>query len=150
MALSIGLMTLMSTTCKKDEPVAAGCDGVATATATGEIDQTFCFDVVTTYNYDPENYISFWARETSSDFGFDCSVNSENGQPVTPGTYQCGPGNTGFVELITAQDGDFYKSISGTLTITSANETSITGSFSVVAKGYYNEKIINLSGSFSN
>ncbi|NOY51273.1 MAG: hypothetical protein GXO88_12030, partial [Chlorobi bacterium] len=63
LVITLGLTTLMSTTCKKDEPTAATCDGVASATATGEIDQTFCFDLVTTYNYDPENYISFWARE---------------------------------------------------------------------------------------
>jgi hypothetical protein len=150
LAVTLGLTTLMSTTCKKDEPAAAACDGVVSATATGEIDQIFCFDLVTTYNYDPANYISLWAHESSSNFSFDCSVNSENGQSVTPGTYQCGPDNPGFVELINEQDGDFYKSQSGTLTITSASETNITGSFSVVAKGYYNNKTINFNGNFSN
>jgi len=147
--VSLGVMILMSTTCKKDDDP-AGCSGVASATATGEISQSFCFDVVTTYKYDPANYISFWARETSSDFGFDLSVYAQNDQNVTPGTYQCGPDNPGFVELITAMDGDFYKSQSGTITISSANESSISGSFNVVAEGYYNKKTINFSGTFSN
>lgn len=147
--ISLGIMTLMSTTCKKDDDP-AGCSGVASATSTGEISQSFCFDIVTSYHYDPVNYISFWARETSSDYGFDISVYAQNDQSITPGTYQCGSDNPGFVELITSHDGDFYKSKSGTVTITSANETSISGSFNVVAEGYYNKKTINFSGTFSN
>ncbi len=147
--VSLGVMILMSTTCKKDDDP-SGCSGVASATATGEISQSFCFDEVTSFNYDPENYISFWAKETSTDYGFDMSVYARDGQNVTTGTYQCGPDNPGFVELITSHDGDFYKSKSGTVTITSANATSMSGSFNVVCEGYYNKKTINFSGTFSN
>ncbi|PLX10204.1 MAG: hypothetical protein C0598_10960 [Marinilabiliales bacterium] len=147
--ISVGIMTLMSTTCDKVEDP-AGCSGVASATATGEISQSFCFDEVTSFTYDPENRLSFWAKETSTDYGFDFSIYAQNDQSITPGTYQCGPDNPGFVELITAQDGDFYKSQSGTITISSANQTSMSGSFNVVCEGYYNKKTINFSGTFSN
>lgn len=149
MVISFGLMTLMSTTCDKNDPDPGNCTGVVSASASGFFTQSFCFDDVTSYTFEPENRISFWARETSTDFGMDVSVYAKDGIPVSTGTYNCGSGEQGFVELITAQDGDFYKSQSGTLTITSASATSFKATFNVTAQGYYNKETITFSGTIS-
>lgn len=150
LSMALAFITLTSTTCNKSDDPTPECNGVAAATATGFIEQSFCFDNVTTYNYDPTNYISFWARESSSSFGFDVSINAVDGQAVTTGTYQCGSGNPGFVELIfedqNSGDSDFYKSQSGSITITVASETNFKASFDVTAKGYYNGESIHFSG----
>lgn len=69
------------------------------------------------------------------------------------GTYNCGQGNPGFVELIyEAIDGneqEFYKSQSGTLTITQVDANHFIGSFDVVALGYYGHESINFKGTFN-
>ncbi len=149
LGLSLGLITLMSSQCETEDPI-PNCNGIATATATGNIEQTFCFDNVTTYNYDPTTSISFWARESTTDIGFDMSISAVNNQAITPGTYNCGSGEPGFVELIlenlTNGENEFYKSQSGTITLTQASESNFSATFNVVAVGYYNGKTINFTG----
>ena len=115
-AITFGLATLMSTKCEKDEPSdPSNCTEVVSASSTGYFTLSFCFDNVTSYSFEPENSISFWARETLTDYGMDISIYAKDDIPVSIGTYNCGSGEQGFVELITAQDGDFYKSQSGTI-----------------------------------
>jgi len=149
--VALGLTTLMSTKCEKDDPEDPNiCNGIVSAIATGNIDQTFCFDNLSTYTYEPSNYITLWARETSTDVGFDIKISAVNNQAVTPGTYNCGSGEPGFVEFIIEDEGsadsDFYKSQSGTITLTQASESTFSATFNVVAVGYYNEKSVNFSG----
>jgi len=149
--VAIGLTTLMSTTCDKDDTdIPDTCDGIVTATVTGYIDQNFCFDNLNSYTYEPTNSITLWARETVTDIGFDIQINAVNNQQITPGTYNCGSGEPGFVEFI-IEDGenansDFYKSQSGTITITQASESIFKATFNVVAVGYYNNETTNFSG----
>ncbi len=149
LGLSLGLITLMSSQCETEEPI-PDCNGVVTATATGHFEQTFCFDKLSSYDYNPATSISLWARESTTDIGFDMSISADKNKSITPGTYNCGNGEPGFVEIIiedqTIDNHDFYKSKSGTITITQATETSFNATFNVVAVGYYNGETINLSG----
>ena len=153
LSMALAFITLTSTTCNTSDDPTPECNVVAAATSTDFIEQSFCFDNVTTYNYDPTNYISFWARESNSNYGFDLSINAVNDQTITTGTYQCGSGNPGFVELIMEDintgDSEFYKSQSGSITITAASETSFKASFDVVAKGYYNGESIHFTGTIN-
>ncbi len=151
--VAVSLTTLMSTTCEKDDTDPDICNGIVTATASGDIEQTFCFDQLSTYTYEPTNYITLWAREESTDIGFDIQVTAVNNQAVTPGTYNCGSGEPGFVEFIIEDmenpNGDFYKSQSGTITITQASESKFNATFNVVVVGYYDSKTANFSGTVS-
>jgi len=147
--VAIGLMTLMSTECESEEPIPE-CNGIITATTTGEIEQTFCFDNLNSYTYEPTNYISLWAWESTTDIGFDIKITAVNEQAITPGTYNCGSGEPGFVEFIIEDqnnpDSDFYKSKSGTITLTEASGTNFSATFNVVVEGYYNGKSMTFSG----
>jgi len=147
-----GLITLMSTTCNKEEDTDPGtCNGYVSATITGDVTGNFCFTDLTTFTYQPNSYVTLWARDGDK-YGFDTRLSSANDAPLIPGTYQCGSGEPGFVEFIyeteSGTDNEFYKSKSGTLTVTKVNETSFEGSFNVVAEGYYNKETINYSGTF--
>lgn len=154
--LALGLVTLMSSTCNKEEdPADPGqCSGYVSAVATGGINANFCFTTITTFTYEPNNLVTLWARQADN-YGFDVSLYSDNQADLVPGTYTCGSGGFAFVELIFEDPADpstneFYKSQSGTLTVTQVNQNSFKGSFNVVAVGYYNGKSINFSGTFTN
>ena len=145
---AIGFVTLMSTTCAKEESNDPGtCTGYVSAKASGDITTDLCFDELNSYNYVPNTSVSLWARSSGSSYGFDISINPNDGSAITPGTYQCGSG-FGFVELIweTDDDSEFYKSHSGTITVTKINADHFEATFNVVAIGYYNNKTINYSG----
>ena len=145
----VGLMIMMSTTCETDDIEDPGtCSGAASAISTGNVEGTYCFDNVTTYTYDPANMVTFWARETNTEMGMDLTVYAPDGGTVSNGTYDCADSEA-FVELITSHDGEFYKSKSGTVTITNANATNFSASFNVSCEGYYNHKTINFSGTIS-
>ena len=151
-SLTLGLVTLMSSTCNTTDDATPDCAGPASATATGEIDQTFCFTNVTIDYYDPENRISVWGRTDNNVYGFDMSVSVTDGQTITTGTYNCGSDNPAFVELIMEDpsgDSEFYKSQSGTVTITEASQTTFKATFDVTAVGYYNGKSIHFTGTIN-
>ena len=148
-AAFVGMTAMMSTTCEtEDLKDPENCNGAASASSTGNVEGTYCFDNVTTYTYDPSNMVTFWARETSTETGMDLSVYAPNGGTVVNGTYDCA-NNEAFVELITSGDGEFYKSKSGTVTITNANATNFSASFNVTCEGYYNQKTITFIGTIS-
>ncbi len=153
-AITIGMMTLMSTTCSKndDNGDPAACTGYVEATAAGFVSGNYCYDALTTFTYQPNSYVTLWARESATDIGFDVRLNSDNGAALAPGTYNCGSGELGFVEMIFEGGGsnEFYKSQSGTLTVTQVDQNNFKGSFNVSAEGYYNKETISFSGSFSN
>lgn len=148
--LALGLMTLMSSTCNKEEDPADpnNCTGFVSASSTGYLAGNYCFDEITTYTYVANSYVTLWAAQIGTEYGMDLRLGSDGGAPLVPGTYNCGPGTFGFVELIFegATDNEFYKSTSGTLTITVVNETNFSGSFNVTAEGYYNKETIQFTG----
>lgn len=148
---AIGLMTLMSTTCNKEENGdPANCTGYVSATASGNVSANLCFDILNSYDYTPNTSVSLWARQTGADYGFDISISPGDGSDITPGTYQCGTG-PGFVELIweTDTDSEFYKSQSGTITVTKIDADSFEATFNVEAVGYYNKQSITYTGTVS-
>lgn len=152
LCISIGMTLLMSTTCEKDDPEnPENCEGVASASSSGALIGTYCFTEVTSYNYQPNNYVSLFAAQIGTNIGFDLSIHTADGAAITTGTYDCGPDGLGFVELINegSEGGEFYKSQSGTLTVTQVNENTFIGSFNVVAVGYYNGESINFSGTIN-
>ena len=144
----VALTTLMSTTCnKEEEPDPGNCTGYVSATASGAVSASICFDLLNSYNYTPNTSVSLWARQTGSIYGFDISINPNDGSDITTGTYQCGSG-PGFVELIveTETDSEFYKSKEGTITVTKIDADHFEATFNVKAEGYYNKETINYSG----
>ena len=140
----------MSSSCEKEDPDGpTSCEGIASATSTGAVDGTYCFTEVTSYKYEPNNYVSMFTSQ-DGEIGFDFRLNSVNDAALVAGTYNCGQNQPGFVELIIegSGGGEFYKSKSGTLTFTQIDEVNCKGSFNVVAEGYYNGETINFSGAF--
>ncbi len=143
------MVTLMSTTCSKtDDPQNPDCSGYIQATATGNINQSYCFDDNPQYVYDEENErLNFSAIVTIDGVIYGCDVSV---MPFTVGTqnYVCGFDVPGGVELILHGDNqEFYQSQSGSLTITEADATHLKATFNVVTKGYNNGKTVNLQGS---
>lgn len=149
-SIAIGLMTLMSTTCEKDDPDNPDpntCDGFVTATASGNISTNFCFDILNTYeNTNNESATLNVRQEGNPEYACGIYVYTLNG----PGTYNCGYDEPCFIELILhGDDNEFYKSQSGTLTITQVDEANFKATFNVVTVGYYNEQTVNFSGTVS-
>lgn len=152
--LAIGLITLMSTTCKKsdpDEPDPNTCSGYITASATGNLTANFCFDKLAEYIYVPGETVSFITNQEGEPF-YSCHIqlNSYNGAFNGAGTYNCGFEEVGYVELVVhGTDNEFYKAQSGTITITQVDDTHFKATFNVVLVGYYNEKTVNFSGTIN-
>jgi len=148
--ISIGMMTLMSTTCEKisDEPT--NCSGIASGTASGEVSASYCFDNLSTYDFIDQDHVLFFAHELSTEAGIQISYYEYQGVPPKTGTFQCGSDNGGgYIQLITPGHEEFYNSVSGTLTITNITDNSFEGSYDVTCEGYYNKKTITLKGTFS-
>lgn len=151
--VSIGLMTLMSTTCEKDDPDNPGdCSGIASASATGEVNSTFCFDEQLHFNYEEGDLIFFGCKQNGDPiYTLTVSVNTYgvNGDPglLVPGTYDCGADGAGYVEMdMHGEDNEFYKSKSGSVTITEMSESTFKATFNVITEGYNNGGIVTLSG----
>jgi hypothetical protein len=148
--LIAGLTILMSTTCKKDEPndPSGNCDGYASANASGQISTSLCFNALVSYQYTADESLSFVARQDGDPtYSINIQMTSGNGAFNGPGTYSCGFDAPGYVELdIHGSDDEFYKAQSGTITITTVDNTHFNATFNVVTVGYYNEKTVNLSG----
>jgi hypothetical protein len=143
--LGFGLSALMSTTCKKDDPDNPDtCQGNTSATASGYLNSSFCFDVLVTNEYDSNGELSFVTRQSGdTEYAFSFKIYDFQGTK----TYNCGPDQDGYAELIVhGSDNEFYKAQSGTVTITEVSETSLKANFSFVCKGYYNKESVNLSG----
>ena len=149
MGLALSFVTLMSSQCNgTDNPPDPDCSGYIQATATGNVNQSYCFDTNPQYVYDEENErVSFSATVTIEGVIYACDLSAV---PFVAGTqnYSCGPDNPGFVELILhGENNEFYQSQSGSLTITEADATHLKATFNVVTKGYNNGKTVNLQGS---
>ncbi len=153
LGLSIAMVTLMSTTCQKNDTPDDNdnCDGIVSLKVSGALDENLCFKEGADYGYTENEraYLSvgFGGNVT---YGFDVSVVANDGSFTGAGTYNCGPDQPGFVELVLHGDeNEFYKSQSGTITITEVDQNTFKGTFNVEAKGYYNEQSVTLSGSFN-
>ena len=135
----------MSTTCEKDDPdEPSGCEGIAAASATGYITQSFCFDALVTYEYELNGNCQFTARQSGDpEYAYSFRIYEFTGN----GTYNCGPDQDAFSELILhGADNEFYKAQSGTVTITEYSLSGMKATFNLVTKGYYNDEIVNISG----
>jgi hypothetical protein len=145
----LGIMTLMSTTCntENDDPVTPECNGYMHMTVSGDISGDYCFTDNPQYTFDIENQrVNFSAVVTIDGVIYSGFVS------VVPFTgaksYECGGENPGYVEFVIHGDNnEFYKSQSGTINITQADDGHLTATFDVSAKGYYNEKSVTLKGS---
>lgn len=146
LGLAIGLITLMSSQCNNDDPDdPASCDGYAKATSSGFINADYCFNALVHYNYEVDQSIMFSARQDGEPI-YACTINVHSFTGT--GTYNCGTDEPGFVELVLhGDDNEFYKSQSGTVTITQFDDLHLEASFNVTAVGYYNEETINFTGS---
>lgn len=143
MVLIIGTVSLMlSSSCNKDDD----CGGYVTAKTSGALSSDFCFDRFVSYDYYANDRVSLVVGEESSmTYSFDLSVHDNTGT----GTFQCGPGNPGFVEIVVhGSDNEFYQSQSGTITVSKVSDTGFEGSFDVDAVGYNNGKSVKISGTF--
>lgn len=150
----IGMTILMSTKCEKDDdPDGPGsCTEVASASASGEISGNYCFDQQLHFNYEAGDLIYFGAKQNGNPiYTLTVSVNTygiggESGLLV-PGTYGCGQDDAGYVELIVhGETNEFYKSKSGSITITEMSDNTFKATFNVVTEGYNNGGAVNVSG----
>jgi len=148
LGLILGLATLMSSTCNnnsEDSPDPE-CDGYIQATSTGIINNTFCFDSSPEYIYnEADQRVNFNASVTIDEVSYICDVSV---YPYTGAkSYDCAPDKPGYVELVIhGNESEFYKSQSGTLTITQADATHLKATFDVIIKGYYNQETASLKG----
>lgn len=152
--IAIGLVSLMSTTCSKDDqndPNGGTCTGSVSAKTTGNLTADYCFDVLVSYEYVTNQSLSLVCRQDGDPI-YSCSIslNASNGNFTGPGTYNCGFDEVGYVELdIHGNDNEYYKAQSGTITITEVDETHFVGSFSVSTIGYYNGKTVSFTGTIN-
>lgn len=149
----IGLTTLMSTSCEKeDSEDPSECNGIAWATVSGELNTDFCADQQLHFNYEAGDLIFFGAKQNGDPiYSLTVSVNTYgvDGQSglLVPGTYQCDEDGAGYVELdMHGVDNEFYKAKSGTVTITEMSESTFYATFNVVAEGYNDGGIVNITG----
>lgn len=146
-SMSMVLTVFMSTTCEKDDPDPnpGGCNAYVTATSTGAISASYCFEVLVSYNYTAGESLNLVTRQDGETiYGCTIQISSAfNG----PGTYNCGFDDPAYIELILhGSDNEFYKAQSGTLTITQVDASHLTATFNVVTKGYYNQQSLNFTG----
>jgi hypothetical protein len=150
LGMLVGALMLMSASCNKDESDDPGgsCTGYVSATASGELNATLCMEALVSYDYVDGESLSFITRQDGEPI-YSCTIQLRSyAGPITGvGTYNCGLDEVGYVELdIHGTDNEFYKAQSGTLTVTQLDATNFQATFNIVAKGYYNGKTLNLSG----
>jgi len=149
--VAIGLTTLMSTQCETEDPI-PGCSGIATATTTGNVEVSLCFDEKIHFNYEDGDLIYFVANQNGDPiYSITIDVNTYAPDGISgllkPGNYNCGSDDVGYVGLVVHGDEDgFFNSKSGTITITEMSETTFKATFNVIAEEFYSHETINLSG----
>jgi hypothetical protein len=152
LGLALGLITLMSSQCNNDsdsDPVDPGCNGIVSVTASGSIHGNLCFDKVVEYSFVPNESVNLSVTK-SIETKYSCfvSVNSLTGAGT--GTYNCGNGEPGYVELVYhGEESEFYKPKSGTITVTQLDDTHFKATFDVVLSGFYHDQTVNLTGTVS-
>ena len=147
LGLAMGLITLMSSQCNDSEPDNPDCVGIVSATASGNVNGNFCFDKIVEYNFVANESVNLSVtKEIETKYSCFVSVIPFNGT----GTYNCGNGEPGYVELVFhGEESEFYKPQSGTITVTQVDDTHFKATFDVVLAGYYNNKTVNFTGTVS-
>lgn len=142
--IAIGVTTLMSTTCDKEDTDPATCEGIISAAASGNINENFCFTTLVTYDFTANESATLNARQVGTpEYALGIYLYENTGS----GTYNCGSDQPCFIELIIhGDDNEFYKSQSGTITITQIDNSNFKATFNIVTVGYYNEKTVNITG----
>ena len=155
---SIGLVIfiiLSSGVYSQDDPLGGSCNGYITANVSGEINLDLCCDLFGNYNYQKNDILNFSAMD-EQEIAYDIyiNMNSNRGPFKGKGTYECGLDKSCLISLYTYDlDGnlmDTYVSVSGTITITTAEEFHFEAAFNVKAEDSEPTlKTINLLGSIS-
>ncbi len=154
LALSLGLITLMSSQCETEEPT-PNCNGDATANVSGDITVELCFDETIHFNWEDGDLVYFVTNQNGDpiySLTVDVNTYAEDGISglLQPGTYNCGSGDVGFVGLVVHGDNEgFYNSRSGTISITEMSETTFKATFNIVAEEFYSHNTINLIGTIN-
>ncbi|MBZ0241929.1 MAG: hypothetical protein K8F24_01825 [Bacteroidales bacterium] len=139
--LFLGLYLLSAASCnKKDDDNASECTGPAQVNISGAVTGNYCLDEVTNFRFEDRINISVVSTEDSGESVMLYASVEGEGVNLGPGTFECGGDNPGFIQLgYHGSNNEFYNSVTGTLTITSVSQSSFKGSFSVTAKGYYDD-----------
>ena len=142
---------LSSTSCNKDDDETdegnSSCNGYVSASISGAIDATICLDRYVSYINNSNETVTLTVGETNS-ITYSMFIQARDNFGGT-GTFSCGMNEKGYVELdIHGDNSEFYKSTSGTLTITKVDASSFEGKFDVTCKGYNNGKEVKLTGWF--
>ncbi len=152
--LSVGAIFLVAvlmtfSACKKDEDSGnPDCDAYISASSSGFITQDYCFSNLVTFNFVNDHSVELTANQTGEPI-YSCmlEIGDDNNKFSGPGTYQCGNDQPGYVELIVhGTENEFYKVVSGTVTVTEAGDNSFNATFNVTLKGYYNQETITFTG----
>jgi len=124
------------------------CNSYVSATSSGFVAQDFCFDQLVEYNFNAGQTVALTVNQQGDPI-YSCMVQiGTTNDPFTgPGTYQCGGDEAGYVELIIhGTENEFYKTVSGTITVTEASENTFKATFNVTLKGYNNGETVTLNG----
>ena len=155
---SWGLMLLASfilvvSACQKKDDTAdpdpGTCNGPGQVTVSGAVSGNYCLAEVTQYKYTDYVEISVVTNNGEESVMLFIRV-GESGSGSTPvvGTFQVGDNNPGFVQVgFHGSNEEFFNSVSGTVTITQMSASSFKATFTVTAKGYYNDQTVSASGS---
>jgi len=153
LAITLGLIVFMSTTCDTTNDPTPSCDGIANVTSTGTIDEVFCYDQLTDFYFEEGNQIHLVAVQSEGStyaFGVDVNTYKLNGTPnlLKTGTYNCGPDYPGSVALIVqgTDQNEYYSSTSGTINISQMSNNSFKATFDVSAVHNVNNTSIHIKG----
>jgi len=153
LAISLGLIVFMSTTCDTSNDPAPSCNGVANITSTGTIDESFCYDQLSNFRYEEGDHIYFVASISEGStyaLGVDVNTYKLNGTSnlLHTGTYNCGPDYPGSVALIVqgTDQNEYYSSTSGTISISQMSDNSFKATFDVSAVHNINNTTIQIKG----
>ena len=146
--LLLGLYLLSAAACnKKDDDNASECTGPAQLSVSGAVTGNYCLQEVTSFSYDDQVEINIILNDGGGESVMLFASVGGEGINVGPGTYQCGGENPGYVQLgYHGTNQEFYNSTSGTLNISSVSASSLKGSFSVTANGYYDNQTVTVTG----
>lgn len=148
---AFAIFMLLASACqKKDEnPEPTNCTGPGQVTVTGAVTGNYCLNEVTQYKYDDYVEISVVTNNGAESVMLFVRI-GESGSGDTPatGTFQVGDDNPAFVQLgFHGTTEEFFNSTTGTVTVTQVGASKFVASFSVSAKGYYDQQTVSVSGS---
>lgn len=145
--IAVSLLTLLSTTCEKNNDEPQNCDGIVSLQVSGDMSKNYCLNEV--INDELGELYNFTVRLILDNEAISIFITlGDADTPPGTGTFNCGTATNAFVQMVIhdSPDEGFYNAQSGSITVTQLDNTGFKASFSVQAKELYNDKNVNLTG----